>query len=179
MRRKPQQPPSEIVRRRARREAHAALEALRKPPKVATSPRARQRAKAVVDKPHLLAALLGASLPKVKRVTSPTWLAVVRLMPCAFCGHDPAWTFRLSLSVLRPQSECNHYPGRGRAGGGSDLEVHPACSACHRKITEHLISDLEQADAVARTQWQIVAAIGLGWLLPEFLVQVGAEISAV
>src|SRR5206468_1180538 len=89
-------------------------------------------AEVVVD---LLAPLTGG---KVRRLKSRTWRRLVRAMPCAICGKG--FPFYQGLQLADGQSDPNHYPGRGRAGGGSDLETHPACRRCHDLITDHKIS---------------------------------------
>lgn len=116
---------------------------------------------------------IGPLHPRLQRITSPTWLQLVRSLPCAICGRGVP--FLVALRSGRAQSEANHYPGRGRSGGGSDLETHPACSPCHMEITDHRISDERQAQAVAETYTRIMESIRLGQLERATLLAVAVE----
>lgn len=125
--------------------------------------------------------------PKPRRVEAPSWLAVVRAMPCSVCGVGRS--FRDSLLAVASlgwkgvaQSEPNHHPTRGSAGGGSDLETHPACRTCHRFITEgsaiwgRLPTTTKELDTlVADTLLAVVRAIRDGYLSPSVLIAAGVE----
>lgn len=129
--------------------------------------------------------------PKPRRVEAPAWLAVVRAMPCSVCGAGRP--FRDSLLAVASvgwkgvaQSEPNHHPARGPAGGGSDLETHPLCRACHRAFTDHrptadgprrgmILTAVECEAAVGRTLLLIVRAVRDGYLSPAILIAAGVE----
>ena len=125
------------------------------------------------DAPFRVQPLAGLEFGKPRAVRSPTWAALVRMMPCAFCGKGQP--LRAQLSLGRSQSELHHFPGRGPEAGGSDLETCPACSGCHGECTEHLISRARQAGAVERTMREILAGIREGWLQPGILLAVAGE----
>lgn len=113
------------------------------------------------------------------RVVAPSYLAAVRMMPCSICGKGRPFYQQLQLGT--PQSEANHHPGRGRSGGGSDLETHPVCVpspfGCHGQITENKVphQDATCSLAVALTLHQVVAAIREGRLQCGILLAMGVE----
>ncbi len=120
--------------------------------------------------------LRALAFPKIECLKSPTWLRLVRMLPCAICGR---WRdFYEQLQLDAPQSEANHYPGRGRAAGGSDLETHPACPACHLKITENRLPDSDrlQTLAVQRTTHTIFTAIREGRVPADAMLAVALEL---
>ena len=114
-------------------------------------------------------------------IEAPTWLDIVRMMPCAICGAGAP--FERQLLLGKPQSEPNHWPPKGMGGGGgSDFETHPACRECHRAITDerpteqgvrvtHDMLDL----AVAQTMRRIFLAIRAGTLQIETLTSGAVE----
>lgn len=124
------------------------------------------------DAPFRVQSLVGLALDKPRAIRSPTWLALVRAMPCSFCSAGRP--FLVQISMGRAQSEAHHVPGRGR--GGSDLETCPACRACHERCTRHEISEAEQEVAVRRTGHAILAAIRRGEVPPGFLLAVAIEV---
>lgn len=105
---------------------------------------------------------LGPALPKPHRVVSPTWLSLVRMMPCSLCGQGRRFYEQLQLDVS--QSEANHYPSRGATAGGSDFETHPVCRACHQDITTHQVLDGDLAFAVGETIYNVLMAVRNGRL---------------
>ncbi len=112
-----------------------------------------------------------APIVKGRRVVSPSWLATVRMMPCAVClGGKP---FLEQLLLAQPQSEAHHYPPRSR--GGSDFETMPLCRPHHRHVTEHRQPTINEELFVAMTQHAILAAIRTGHLAPTFLLAVAVE----
>lgn len=122
------------------------------------------------------------ALPRSRRVECPSWLEVVRAMPCSVCGMGRS--FRDSLLAVASvgwkgvrQSEPNHHPARGPSGGGSDLETHPACRRCHRGLTDHpgVISIGTRDRYVADTLLAIMRAIRDGYLHPSILIAAGTE----
>lgn len=114
----------------------------------------------------------GPAQPKPLRVVAPTWLQLVRTMPCSAPG----------CSTPAP-SEANHHPGRGASGGGSDLEVHPVCRECHAAITEHRplrdgkVATHQLLDLlVQRTLLQGVRAVRSGRVQAGIMLAAGVEI---
>jgi hypothetical protein len=107
-------------------------------------------------------ALGGAAHPKPARVVAPSWLEVVRMLPCDRCSRGRPLYEQLQLG--RAQSEANHHPRKGRAGGGSDLEAHPLCTDCHKVATANQIPDATLDAWVARTLLTVVRAIREGRL---------------
>lgn len=205
MNRKRPPDPERTKRLRARAEAHAGLDRLAgrvKPPRGAPAP-SDQALRTLAEwdlgvevvtlagqtigllepvhpGPHApvkLRLYASAAQSKPLRVSAPSWLAVVRMMPCAICGKGRDFAEQLRIGVS--QSEANHYPGRGRSGGGSDLETHPACGpspfGCHGRITDGKVPDATQAAAVAAALHCGMQAVRLGLLPPAILLAVGVE----
>lgn len=115
----------------------------------------------------------GGARPKARAIRAPSWLEVVRMMPCAGCGAGRP--FREQLGAGAAQSEAHHAPGRGRAAGGSDLETCPLCRACHEQATAHRISERDQERLVAETLLRVVRAIREGRIAPGLLIAAGVE----
>jgi len=135
---------------------------------------------------------LVAGQPKPCRMEAPTYLEVVRCMPCSVCGKGVPFYVALAAASeamdLRAgaQSECNHHPGRGSSGGGSDFEVHPVCGpspfGCHGAITDekpnehgHRVTVEERTRYVADTLLAVMVAIRHGRLHPEILLAASVE----
>jgi hypothetical protein len=132
--------------------------------------------------------LRAAAQPKARALRSPTWLHLVRLMPCLVpgCtakGHRPIHEQFAHLATAKPQSDPNHYPGKGRDGGGSDFETHPACRRCHTLITDRRLVLPSRAETlegmqhrlVAQTQGWILLGFHTGRLRPELLLACAVE----
>lgn len=80
----------------------------------------------------------GTAKPKTQRVLDSGWLAVVRAMPCAFCGKAGP-------------SDAHHFPPKSRTGVQVDVLTVPACRECHERAQKYEISRQDQASAVAFT----------------------------
>ena len=123
------------------------------------------------------------AFPRAQRLTSPTYLQLVRTMPCSLpdCpsrANAPAPPNRpwfQALQLGRAQCDPNHHPGRGASGGGSDLETHPVCRPCHERVTLHKIPRDLLDRLVAETLLQVVQALRAGRLPREVLGQITAE----
>ena len=126
---------------------------------------------------------IGPAQPKPVRIESPTWLALVRCLPCGCCARGRAFEESLRLAAeagdwkAGAQSEANHHPAKGMGGGGSDFLTHPACTPCHRKITERHpdAQVMECGLAVAKAQAAIFLAIRSGALQIATLVACSVE----
>ena len=133
--------------------------------------------------PVRVQAALGPAQAKLACVESPTWLALVRCMPCAICGRGISFEGAVALAQLAgdwragAQSEANHHPGKGPSGGGSDFLTHPACSDCHFKITNHALPNAAERceQAVAQTHHAISLAIHAGKFQIAILVACAVE----
>ncbi len=102
----------------------------------------------------------GAPIEKAAQLASPTYLAAVRELPCAFCGH-------------RGTINAHHVLVRGRRQERNDLSAVPACGSgsmgCHGKAHDARLPLERQFLAVVDTQvtlfrkmppswWQVVVA---------------------
>lgn len=93
--------------------------------------------------------IIGQAQPRPVAVKSPPRLAIVRCMPCSVCGKGRSFYESLQRVAdagdwkAGAQSEANHHPAKGRGGGGSDYLVHPACTACHKLITDNVVLKID------------------------------------
>jgi hypothetical protein len=128
--------------------------------------------------------LLVPGFPRAQRIAAPTYLKLVRMMPCslpdcpsrsAYNRYPPHRPWHEAIQLNTAQCDPNHHPSRGASGGGSDLETHPVCRPCHERVTLHKVPRELLDRLVADTLLQVVRALRAGRLPLELLAQVAAE----